>query len=247
MGEWQQAIEHLEAGLVIQREIGDRQAISNQLGNLGTVYEKMKEYDKAVNYHREALAVSREIAEYDAQRRHLANLGIVCAEGLNDDAQAYDHLTEAIDLTEQLRGGIIEQTFRAGYFRERLYIYEAIVGVCHRLGRRAKSWEFVERARSRAFLEALGQTAIAPPAVIEPELRGRERKLLLDIHACETQLMNAADDTDRNRIRQERVTLQNELDALLIEVERVAPEYVTLRMGRPLPYTALLSLLDLSD
>lgn len=233
MSEWELASEHLESGLAIQREIGDRRAESNQLGNLGTVYQRMEDYEKAANYHQQALRVSLDIGDLDAQRRHLSNLGIVYTDGLKDDVQAYTYLSEAIDLTEQLRSSLVEGAFRMGYFRERLYVYRAMVGVCLRLGHRAEAWQFVERARSRVFLDALSHTEIAPPVVARTGHPARVRELVMAIRSQEVALIRLEDNSGRNRLARQIAQMQTQLAELLSRLEAIAPEYVALRLGKP--------------
>jgi tetratricopeptide (TPR) repeat protein len=233
MGEWELAIEYLKAGLNIQRAIGDRQAESNQLGNLGTVYQRTGNYEQAADCHQQALIVSRAIGELDAQRRHLGNLGIVYAEGLKDDAQAYASLAEAIDLTERLRGGLVEGALRMGYFRQRLYMYRAMVKVCLRLGHRAEAWQFTERSRSRVFLDALSHTGVAPPAAVGSEHLARVTRLAMAIRSHEVALTRLKDDSERNRLARQIAQMQAELKKALDRFEAVAPEYVALRLGRP--------------
>lgn len=243
LGRWDMAIEHLESGLRIQRELGDRQAESNQLGNLGTVYQRMGNYGRAASYHQQALAVSRDSGEVDAQRRHLGNLGIVYAEGLANYTLAHMYLAEAIDLTERLRGNLVEEAFRASYFRQRLYLHQAMVKVCLRLGRGVDAWQFVERARSRLFLDGLGLTPLMMPAGVGADQHTRENALSTDLRIRESQLSGITNDTMRNQIMQEIAALQDELEALWIKIEDIAPEYVSLRRGKPASWPEMRALL----
>ena len=189
---------------------------------------------KAADYHQQALEVSRGIGELDAQRRHLGNLGIVYFEGLNDDVQAYTYLAEAIELAEQLRGGLVEEAFRMGYFRQQLYMYRTMIQVCLRLSHRAEAWQFVERARSRMFLDALGHTEIASPAGVGVEYLLQVRELAMTIRGQEIALTRLEDDSERNRLARQIAQLRSELAGVLNKLETIAPEYVALRLGRPI-------------
>lgn len=240
-GEWQQAIEHLEQALAIQRSIGDRQGESNQLGNLGTVYQRMGQYVKSADYHEQALEVSRAIGEIDAQRRHLGNLGIIYADDLKDDTRAFVYLLEAIKLTETLRGDLVDDAFRVGYFKERLYLYTKTIQVSLRLGRILEAWQFVEKARSRTFLDMLGSTTLMVPAVISPNELAHARQLISEVRAQQSKLVTLADDALRNETTRRIVALQKEYSTLLDTIEKAAPEYVDLRQGPPLTYPVLLS------
>jgi len=71
---------------------------------------------------------------------------------------------------ESVRGRLVTAGHRAGYFSTaRMVAYQQIVLLLHReFGRSGEALEYVERSRSRAFLDQLGQTALAVPRNIAP-------------------------------------------------------------------------------
>jgi tetratricopeptide (TPR) repeat protein len=70
-------IKWIEAGLTASRKMGDRQAESNHLSNLGYAYDDLGEYKKAIEYYEQSLAISREIGDPRDESSGLGNLGVV--------------------------------------------------------------------------------------------------------------------------------------------------------------------------
>jgi len=57
LGQYQKALELLNQGLKIAREIGDEQGEGVCLGNLGTTYQNLGQFDKAIGYSQQALVI----------------------------------------------------------------------------------------------------------------------------------------------------------------------------------------------
>ena len=57
------ALAKLDQALVIVREIGDRQQEGLCLGNLGSVYNSLRQFHKATEHFDQALVIFREIGD----------------------------------------------------------------------------------------------------------------------------------------------------------------------------------------
>jgi tetratricopeptide (TPR) repeat protein len=133
---------------------------------------------------------------------------------------AHRTLASAIDALEQVRYAAGDERLRVSYVRDKADVYGIMVQVCLFLGElrqrsaSGEALEYVERAKSRTLLEALGPTTPLPvPDAVPEQLRRREADLL-------TKLRTDAE-------------AHSEYDALLTELAELAPEYVALRRGAP--------------
>ncbi|OIP37253.1 hypothetical protein AUJ95_08460 [Candidatus Desantisbacteria bacterium CG2_30_40_21] len=77
LGQYQKALELLNQGLKIAREIGDEQGEGVCLGNLGTTYQNLGQFDKAIGYSQQALVIDERFfgKKHPAVARDLNNLG----------------------------------------------------------------------------------------------------------------------------------------------------------------------------
>ena len=95
---------------------------------------------------------------------------------LDDALQAY---RDAIELIEDLRGATEDEEIKIGLLGTTQQVYEAMVLLCLACARPVDAFEYVERARSRAFLDTLTRKspelydAVAQAVATLPELQSR--------------------------------------------------------------------------
>ncbi|MDB5079994.1 MAG: adenylate/guanylate cyclase protein [Chloroflexi bacterium] len=73
--DYPKAIEFFQAGLALQRKLGDKAGIAAGLHSLGTVAAYMGNYDQAVTYHEEAMALRRALDDQRGLALSLSFLG----------------------------------------------------------------------------------------------------------------------------------------------------------------------------
>ncbi len=73
--DYSKAIEFFQAGLVMQRQLGDKAGIAAGLHSLGTVAAYMGDYVQAVTYHEEAMILRRELQDQRGLALSLSFLG----------------------------------------------------------------------------------------------------------------------------------------------------------------------------
>ena len=77
LGQYDNAKEYLQKGLVIRIEIGDRKGEAIDCGNLGTVFWCLGQCEKAIEYFSKALNIRTEIGDKEGQAADLLNFGIM--------------------------------------------------------------------------------------------------------------------------------------------------------------------------
>jgi CHAT domain-containing protein/tetratricopeptide (TPR) repeat protein len=123
---------------------------------LGFLYHTQEAWDAAIEHYERALALAIRL---DSQHQIGA---IYYRQGLVFQRQG--RLTEAfaayicaIDSIEALGGTTQGEDIKISLFGTTQQIYEAMVLLCLELGRPAEAFHYVERARSRAFLDSLAK------------------------------------------------------------------------------------------
>jgi tetratricopeptide repeat protein len=155
---------------------------------------------------------------------------------------AYRVASTVIDALERLRRQAGSETSRLHYLEEKVVIYSQIVVLCLLLTRlknmphyQSEALTYVERAKSRTLIEALGRTvSIVPPTSLPRELLQRETRRLDQLHALEMQLRTPLDDTTKQQLQRAYTMAQNEIDEIWQDIATVAPEYAALRQGQPI-------------
>jgi CHAT domain-containing protein/tetratricopeptide (TPR) repeat protein len=156
-GQWDQAIACYEHDLDICRALDDRFGMGRSLGNLGEIYQKRGRdtWSEAFSAYQQALNLIREFDDPYEEAEALANLAFLHQE-VGKSELALDYYGRAIELIENLRAGASSETARAGFFATTTDIYANTILLCVEAGRLRLAFDYVERARSRAFLDILG-------------------------------------------------------------------------------------------
>lgn len=68
------AIDYFNQALAISQEVGNRQDVGIELGNLGNAYYSLSQLEKAIDYHEMALAISQEIGDRHSEGNELGYL-----------------------------------------------------------------------------------------------------------------------------------------------------------------------------
>ena len=100
-GDYGESRLRFEAGLVLVRELGDKQSIVNTLHNLGTVAQEQGDHASARSMHEESLILRRELGDKRGIAMSLNNLGILRKEQ-GDYAAARTLQEEGLALRREL-------------------------------------------------------------------------------------------------------------------------------------------------
>src|SRR5205085_1050655 len=97
---------------------------------------------------------------------------------------ALDHFRRAIEVIEQMRGGVVADEFKATFLRDKIAAYEDAIAACLDADEDeliAEAFRFVESSKSRALADLLARYVRQSPAgsaTLKPETRERLRKLI---------------------------------------------------------------------
>ena len=101
LGEARQAIEFYEQALAIDREIGNRQGESIDLGGLASCYADLGETRRAIELYEQALAIDREVGNRWGEATTLGNLGVRYA-GLGETRRAIELYEQALVIDREI-------------------------------------------------------------------------------------------------------------------------------------------------
>lgn len=235
-GDCSAAVEYHKQALEISRKIADRKGEGEKLDHLGVAYSSKGDYPKAIEYHQKALKISREIGAIELKWASLANLGLVYDRHLGHHDEAYAYYGQSIGVAEKVRARIKQEEHRSSFIGKSEDIYDLMILLCNQMKAQRKerlleSLEYLERSKSRTLLESLAHTPLRPSTGIPAGLIEMENELLYQIKVLylskEKQKRVCLTDTER---------LETELDDVWNRIEKIDPEYVSMRRGRPLSF-----------
>lgn len=160
LGMWSEAEAQYQAALqlihnlpgVEQREIAD---IYHNLGFLAAVQRQTR---LAETYYQTALAHAVQANELTAISELYYRVG--CLHQQQDDhQQAYLAYAKGIETVEAMFGQVSQEAIRIGVMGIRQHLYQAMVLCCLRVGRSSEAFSYVQRAKSRAFLDLLNRSS----------------------------------------------------------------------------------------
>jgi len=242
LGDYPRAIEYCQQALKISREIGDRKNEGSSLGNLGNVYFSLGDYQQVIEYYQQALNIFRVIGDIDSERIELGNLGSA-HKSLKENDKAYSYYKNSIDLTEKIRGVIKQEEYRSSYFKRSENVYDSIILLCNRMRseqeeKLIESFEYLERSKSRTFLESLAHTPIKPSKEISTQLLEKESELLQKIRG-----LYVSKEKQKQVSLSEIQSLESGLDEVWNKIDKIDPEYVFMRKGKPLSFAQIQQLI----
>ena len=157
-------------------------------------------------------------------------LGGVFKQKENYDS-AYLSYNESIKIIESIRGNLSMEELRSSYFNDKIRVYDRMIMlVLEHAGDIREinpedateiAFEFNERARSRSFLDMLGNTSIAPKKSGDASLVNAEQSMKLKIEKINQELQRAGlkqqDASDlRHELRQTETDYNNTLQKLAL-------------------------------
>jgi tetratricopeptide (TPR) repeat protein len=231
-----------QAALQAYRSAGFRLGERDALTDLGILAREEQRFAEARAYLLEALQLTRAMGDQrgivDAYF-HCGDLSMVM-EHFEEAAADYAHAAEA---TESIRA-LLQEAEALDYFDEaRLMAYDYLIRLAVSIQRQhALAFFYLERLKSRAFLQRLRLSPLLPAGDIPATLVDQEAHLLSQLRQLTSALVTAPahEGPDLLRDYQER---EARLHTLWTQMGHYDQEYVSLRSGTPLAWPEVQHLL----
>jgi CHAT domain-containing protein/Tfp pilus assembly protein PilF len=142
MGDYQGAIDKLEAALLIYEDIGNREDEDKTLNSIGMIYLSVGQSDQALSYLQQSLAITQASDNRERESRTLSNIGLAYY-SMGQHEQALDYTQQSLTIAQEIddRAQEAECLFFIGLLKEALYdnagaleAYEASLPIFHEIG-----------------------------------------------------------------------------------------------------------------
>jgi CHAT domain-containing protein/Tfp pilus assembly protein PilF len=169
-------------------------------------------------------------------------------------AAARSAIARAIEITEELRAGVIRPDQRVAFLASRRSYYEFYVDLLMRLhrlepgaGHDAEALAASEQARARGLLDLMANERVDVRHGIPQDLKLRETAVGAHIARLQTRLWSesqALTVTETRRLARELDVAEEEERDLEAEIRRSQPAYASVRSPQPLPLREIQRILD---
>jgi CHAT domain-containing protein/Flp pilus assembly protein TadD len=234
--EIEKAKEILSDALDLAIQMSDKSAEGTIRSNMAMLELEEGNIDNARFQAEAALEIYGKIYSTAGQSDAQYLLGSI--EDLFNDATfpAYQHYREAIRLSETLRENLLLDDFKISFAENHVALYQQMISLCIRMGKTEEAFEYIERSKSRAFVDMLssssnsiGAKELTSEEIAEvANLRGNLDLLRMQIAASYLDVNRNGSDVRREDIVTEISDLEEAYLKTFENIKTKDPEWVSL-------------------
>jgi CHAT domain-containing protein len=160
---------------------------------------------------------------------------------------------EAIQIIEEIRGKFTVDEFKSIYIDDKIDVYDRLINLMLNIDREEEAFAYAQRARSRAFLDIIGNKKIDSKSSANPELVEREQELRFEIQQLTRALMRDDLKTTggevlrgeaRGQLESNLLETRNQYSTLLNQLKMNNKAYQSMVVVEPVTLKATQALLD---
>lgn len=242
-GQLEEAIKAYGRAVGMVREARLKEQIEvNLYAGLGETYLKKGDFPRALENLRKALDLAEKNRFAPVIQRASSGIGNVLRQ-TQKPAEAIPFYQKAIEQTESIRSLLQSEEHRQSYFEGLLPAYVNMITVLSEAGKQKEAFNYGERARSRAFLDLLGNKAQL--SRVKSGLLEEEKALQERIASIKAKLSSEEDgEADSAGLRKELSEAEQAYGAFLSKVRKQDKEQASLTSVEPLTLQQVQELLD---
>jgi CHAT domain-containing protein/Tol biopolymer transport system component len=224
--------------LGLSRDLHDSRNEAQSLLVLGTLQRRFGSPDSARHHLSAAAAMAAELYMPDIAWRAQRQLADLYAAEKNRPAQI-QALYAGLESIEGMRSRIRVEEYSAGFLDDKLEVYSALIDVLAEEGRAGEALEVAERARSRSYLDLLGQRQLSFSSPADSWLAATGDSLQAELSRTQSELLylQAQDDPlqaqNRSRLQERIASLRRAYSAHLLRVRETNPDLSALIQVQP--------------
>ena len=256
LNQFESALTYFYQAAVIADHINDNSYLGMIYNNIGIIYSHLNNYEEANKYYDRALVLSSTYKDGTfvwETYLELANL----SKKHSNYVEAREYYENSIASIEEVRSKIGPEDLKASYLGtdKRLEAYQNLIDLLVRLHRSApgrgydkEAFNYLERAKARAFLDSLEVAQVDISQGINPVLASREKGLMRDIARSYSRLLGPNLSTkDRDAISSQLKANEDQLESLKREIRASSPAYADLKYPKVIRYDEVKELVPDSD
>jgi CHAT domain-containing protein/Tfp pilus assembly protein PilF len=248
-GKYLTATDYFKKAYELSEKIKDTEKKSRVLNNLGIVNYRMGNYDKSSRFFEQAISLALENHDSEILWEVLFESGNTYARrGLYQEALT--SYKNSISMIENIRSTISLEELKARFMGTdaRIEAYQHLISLLVKLHKRApakgydrEAFNYLERAKARAFLDSLEISKIDISQGINPVQANREKELMRDLSRAYNRLLaSGLAPSDKEEILNQINTSEDELESLKRDIRISSPAYADLKYPEVITYEEVL-------
>ena len=226
MGQLETAEVHLKKAVELSREIGNRTNLVKAMLELGNLALQRKQWEPAVSLFRDTFELSDRLNVKEVSWRALRGEGFALIQSGKNE-QAVESYKKAVSVVDALRAAIKVEEFQNGFLTDKQDVYKELVLLLLNMGKVKESFQFAERAKSRSFIDLLGNQKISLKDDVSRNLYealNQQKQTIRKIEESLTVARSSDGGEDGKQLAEELVKARNKYQDLLIDAKEQSPE-----------------------
>jgi len=226
LGELDKAEPHIMQAIELSREIGNQTNLVKAMLESGHLAIEKNACDKAIPIFQQTGDLAKKLNIPEVHWRALRGGG-VCLAKAGKLTEAVDLYKQAVAVVDGMRAAIKVEEFQNGFLTDKQDVYKELVLVLLDLGKVKESFNYAERAKSRSFIDLLGNQKISLKNDVSQQLYDRLTAQKQKIRSIEDALAAARSGEDEDVIKEiakNLVKARTHYQDLLIQAKEESPE-----------------------
>jgi CHAT domain-containing protein/Tfp pilus assembly protein PilF len=246
MGQLETAETHLKKAVKLSSEIGNKTNLVKTMLELGHLALEQKQWGSAVSLFSETLEISERINVKEVSWRALRGEGFALIQ-LGKNGLAVEAYKKSVAVVDDMRAAIKVEEFQNGFLTDKQDVYKELVLLLLNMGKVEESFQFAERAKSRSFIDLLGNQKIDLKDNVSKGLYAAlndQKKVIRKTEDDISVLRSTGRDEEAKKRIEELVKARDHYRDLLIDAKEQSPEISSFVTVEAITLEALQSLLD---
>lgn len=240
----EQGLQYLHKALLLTSMGNLKQREAIHYLYLGEAYKQLNDLQLAAQFFHKAITLAEEFETPETKWQALYGLALTYQrQGQTISCQQV--LETAIETIEQLRSQYLPETLKISLFAEKTKPYEAMI-LLYRQTSSEQAFDYMERIKSRVFIEQLATTTMGSATGIPSELAEQEARLIGEIRRLQLRHRETLSQ-QKYEWGDEIAKIEGQLEQLWHEIRSTdakGAEYIALRQATPLDFARVKQIIN---
>jgi len=245
LNQYTDALRYFKLAQEIAKKTGDRSNLGMVFNNIGIIYANLGNLEASTSSYEKAIELASSYKDGTFIWETYFGLGNANTKQANFP-EAIRNYKNAISFIEDIRSKIVLEELKASYLGadERLEAYQNLIDLLATLqktepekGYDKEAFNYLERAKARAFLDSLEVAEVDISQGVNPVLANREKELMRDISRAYGKLLAPGFSAEEKEKTSEQIkSSEDQLEALKREIRMSSPAYAELKYPTVITY-----------
>ncbi len=214
---------HIKKAIALSSEIGNNTNLIKAKLELGNLARERKQCQNAIGIFKETAELAKRYNIKEVLWRALRGQG-ACLKEAGKQAEAIAAYKLGVEVVDSMRASIKVEEFQNGFLTDKQDIYKELILLLLDAGQTQASFEFAERAKSRSFIDLLGNQKMSLKDDVGQKMYDSLTAQKQVIREAEEALANTEGEEEVKKAQAKLVQTRTRYQDLLIEVKEKSPQ-----------------------